>query len=61
MMSFAKEAWLFVLPPIGAGVLLLLLGRSKPAAALLLLALGILLFFRIPTRVSSAPWSKMRR
>jgi phosphatidylserine decarboxylase len=49
-MTFAKEAWPFVLPPaLGAGVLAVL-GFYGWAGALAVLALAVLLFFRDPHR-----------
>lgn len=56
-MSFAREAWPLVLPPIllgAAGFLIGLIGRPSwllfPGTLLLLLAAAVLLFFRDPKR-----------
>ena len=49
-MSFAKEAWVWVLPPAGLGLVALGLGRGPLSAGLFVLALLLLLFFRIPRR-----------
>ncbi len=49
-MAFAKECWPFVLPALALAVLLLVLGQPRWAAATTLLALLLLLFFRIPAR-----------
>ncbi len=54
-MSFAKEAWVFVLPPAVLALVLAMWGRSKLALALFVVAGLVLLFFRIPRRVSEAP------
>ena len=54
-MSFAREALPFVLPIVLVGALLLIGKRPALAAVVLLLAVGVLLFFRIPRRASDAP------
>jgi phosphatidylserine decarboxylase len=53
-MSFAKEAWVFVLPLVAVAILLLWLDKKTLAMALFVIAAVTLLFFRIPSRVSSA-------
>ncbi|MDH3255927.1 MAG: phosphatidylserine decarboxylase [Acidobacteriota bacterium] len=50
MMSFAKEAWPFVVPVAAIAALLLLVGWRTSAILALAFALCILLFFRIPQR-----------
>lgn len=49
-MTFAKEAWPFVLPFVFLAALLFLLGVPGYGAAALIVGLVILLFFRNPTR-----------
>ncbi|HKH47407.1 MAG TPA: phosphatidylserine decarboxylase [Thermoanaerobaculia bacterium] len=49
-MTFAKEAWPFVLPFVVLAALLFLLGYPGYGTAALVVALVILLFFRNPTR-----------
>jgi phosphatidylserine decarboxylase len=49
-MTFARDAWPFVVPPALGGALLILLGFFGWGSALLGLALLILLFFRDPAR-----------
>ncbi|HYU31015.1 MAG TPA: phosphatidylserine decarboxylase [Thermoanaerobaculia bacterium] len=49
-MTFAKEAWPFVLPFVFLAALLLLLGFPGYGAAALIVGLVILLFFRNPNR-----------
>jgi len=49
-MTFAKEAWPFVLPFVALAAVLFLLGFPGYGAAALVLGLVILLFFRNPTR-----------
>lgn len=49
-MRFAPEAWPFVLPVAGVGVVLLVLGLPWWAAGAFVLALALLLFFRDPRR-----------
>jgi phosphatidylserine decarboxylase len=49
-MTFAKEAWPFVLPILILAIILVLVGRPKTAALLFVLGLATLLFFRIPRR-----------
>jgi phosphatidylserine decarboxylase len=49
-MKFAKEGWPFVLPFLFLAGLLFVLGRPGWGAAALVLALGLLLFFRDPKR-----------
>ena len=53
-MTFAKEAWPFVLPFLLAAVAAGVLRRPGWAAAALILGLATLLFFRIPARSASA-------
>jgi phosphatidylserine decarboxylase len=53
-MSFAKEAWVFVIPPALVAALLLWAGRPKLALTLFVVAGLVLLFFRIPRRESRA-------
>jgi phosphatidylserine decarboxylase len=53
IMSFAKEAWPFVLPFVVAAAVLLLTDWKRTAICLLLVGIGVLLFFRIPRRPSS--------
>ncbi len=53
-MSFAKEAWPFVLPFVLLAVVLALAGRRGLALAALVVGLLVLLFFRDPHRRSSA-------
>jgi phosphatidylserine decarboxylase len=54
-MTFAKEAWPFVLPFALAAVVALTLQRPRLAVAAALGGLLVLLFFRIPGRASAAP------
>ena len=49
-MTFASEAWPFVLPPALFAVLLAALRLWLPAAVLALVALLVLGFFRVPRR-----------
>ncbi|MGE0639066.1 MAG: phosphatidylserine decarboxylase [Thermoanaerobaculia bacterium] len=49
-MSFAKEAWPFVLPFLLLGAILALTGRRGPAIAVLVAGFLVLLFFRDPAR-----------
>lgn len=49
-MTFAKEAWPFVLPFVFLGALLFVLGHPGWAIAALVVGLLVLLFFRDPTR-----------
>lgn len=53
-MTFARESWPFVAPPAGAAVVLVLFGQAGWALVATLLALALLLFFRVPTRRSAA-------
>lgn len=52
-MTFAKEAWPFVVPVLVAAGALALLKRPSLAVAVAILGLVLLLFFRIPSRSSS--------
>lgn len=54
-MTFAKEAWPFVLPFVALALAAVILRRPALAAALALLAILTLLFFRIPGRSSNTP------
>lgn len=54
-MSFAKEAWPFVLPFALASALLFALSQPRWGSGLGLLALLLLLFFRDPTRRFDGP------
>lgn len=49
-MTFAREAWPFVLPFLALSALLVALGRPAPSAAAAALGLAVLLFFRDPQR-----------
>lgn len=49
-MTFAKEAWPFVLPFVALAVILFVLGYPGYGAAALVVGFVILLFFRNPTR-----------
>ena len=49
-MPFAKEAWPFVLPFVIIGAFLLFTDWKRTGAALLIVGLCVLLFFRIPKR-----------
>ena len=49
-MTFAPEAWPFVLPPALLALVLAAMRLWLPAAALALLALLVLAFFRVPSR-----------
>jgi phosphatidylserine decarboxylase len=49
-MTFAREAWPFVLPPLLASAVLSALGQWLLAAALFVVALVLLGFFRVPRR-----------
>ena len=49
-MTFAREAWPFVLPPALAAALLAALGFWLPALVLAVVALLVLGFFRVPRR-----------
>ena len=49
-MSFAKEAWPFVLPFLLLALLLLVFERRLPAVAALVVGILVLLFFRDPAR-----------
>lgn len=53
-MGFAKEAWIWVLPPASLGIAALAFRRVSLGAILLLIALLLLFFFRIPRRVPQA-------
>jgi len=53
-LTFAKEAWPFVLPFVVVAVAALALRRPVLAAVLAAIALAVLLFFRIPSRSSQA-------
>jgi len=50
IMTFAKEAWPFVLPFLVLAIVLVLADWHRTAIILLVLGLGTLLFFRIPRR-----------
>jgi phosphatidylserine decarboxylase len=50
MISFAREAWPFVLPFIAAAAIAAVVGLYGPALALLIVGLFVLAFFRIPKR-----------
>lgn len=54
-MTFAREAWLFVLPVALVAIAALLFQWPKSALALGLLAALLLAFFRIPSRSFSGP------
>jgi phosphatidylserine decarboxylase len=54
-MSFAKEAWPFVLPFALLGVGLFATGHPRWGAAALLTGLAVLLFFRDPARAFDGP------
>ncbi len=54
-MTFAKEAWPFVLPFALVAVVALTLQRPRLAAVAAVVGLIVLLFFRIPARASTAP------
>lgn len=54
-MSFAKEAWPFVLPFLLLAVLLFVFERRLPALAALVVGILVLLFFRDPPRRYSGP------
>lgn len=54
-MSFAKEAWAFVLPLVAIAAALLFFERRIAAIAFALLSLLVLLFFRDPRRHYSGP------
>lgn len=54
-MTFAREAWVFVLPFAAGALLAVLAAWPRTAVALGLLALVILAFFRIPQRDSTEP------
>ena len=54
-MTFAKEAWPFVLPFALAAVVALTLQRPRLAAIAAIVGLMVLLFFRIPRRTVTAP------
>lgn len=54
IVTFAKEAWPFVLPFVVLGAALLAFGHPRWGAAALLVGLLVLLFFRIPSRHSTA-------
>jgi len=53
-MSFAKEAWPFVLPFLLAGAVALALEHPRWAVALVAIGFLVLLFFRDPSRRSTA-------
>ena len=53
-MRFAKEAWPFVLPPAIVGVALVALDKTSIGIATIVLALLLLLFFRVPNRPVNA-------
>ena len=52
-MSFAKEAWIWVLPFVFLALAFFVLHLTVPGLGALLLALALLLFFRVPSRNSS--------
>ena len=52
-MGFAKECWPFVLPFLGLAALSLFMGHPRWAAVAGVLALLMLLFFRIPSRAEA--------
>jgi phosphatidylserine decarboxylase len=54
-MSFAKEAWAFVLPLVAIAVALFWFERRAAAIAVALLSLLVLLFFRDPRRQFTGP------
>lgn len=54
-MSFAKEAWPFVLPFAIASALLFLLSHPRWGIALAAVAFAVLLFFRDPKRAYAGP------
>ncbi len=55
-MTFAKEAWPFVLPFVLAAVVAFVLLRPTLALVIAVLGLAVLLFFRIPARtITAAP------
>ncbi len=54
-MSFAKEAWPFVLPFALLGVALLAIGHPRWGAATLIVGVLVLLFFRDPARRYDGP------
>ena len=56
-MSFAKEAWAFVLPLVAIAGALLYFERRTAAIAVALVSLLVLLFFRDPTRRFDGPES----
>ncbi|MEO8275974.1 MAG: phosphatidylserine decarboxylase [Thermoanaerobaculia bacterium] len=56
-MSFAKEAWAFVLPVVAAALALFYFERRTTAIVVAVLAILVLLFFRDPARRSTAPAS----
>ena len=47
-MTFAKEAWPFVVPPLLAGIGLIATGLTPWGVVLMVLAAAVLLFFRVP-------------
>lgn len=49
-MTFAREAWPFVLPPTAAAALFAVIGSWTAALVSMVVALGLLAFFRIPRR-----------
>lgn len=53
-MSFAREAWVFVLPVAAAAAAAWFLQWPRTAVAVAVLALLVLTFFRIPARATSA-------
>lgn len=53
-MGFAKECWPFVLPVLALAIILLVLGHPRWALGIGLLAVALLLFFRVPSRGAAA-------
>ncbi len=53
-MTFAREAWPFVLPFVALAIAAIVLRKPSLVATGVVLGLAILLFFRIPARSSSA-------
>ncbi len=54
-MTFARECWPFVLPFALGALILALFGRPVGAGVVAVLGLGVLLFFRNPSRSYSGP------